>query len=103
MLFDSHRALSQSPLTPVSFPLNPTLPNLLLQSIDDNPLTKLCGSTLRQFKTYDTKTLFGLYFLVYRLLRVSPRYMSLNKSTCNINTPFTVASPSKSPMVRRRA
>ncbi|OAQ83708.1 bZIP transcription factor [Purpureocillium lilacinum] len=69
ILYQAHIALSQDPNFAISIPRNPSLANLMLHSITDNPLTMIMGSTLRQFEVQNTETLFGLYFLCYRLLR----------------------------------
>ncbi|KAH0592391.1 hypothetical protein MHUMG1_09892 [Metarhizium humberi] len=69
VLYESHKALSQSPLLALSIARNPTLPNMLLHSTNDSPLTMLIGTTLRQFQARNVETLCGLYLLVYRLLR----------------------------------
>ncbi|KID93482.1 bZIP transcription factor, partial [Metarhizium majus ARSEF 297] len=69
VLYESHKALSQSPLFALSIARNPTLPNMLLHSTNDSPLTMLIGTTLRQFQARNVETLCGLYLLVYRLLR----------------------------------
>lgn len=72
VLYESHKALSESPHLAIHIPKNPTLPNLMLHAIDDNPLTLLIGSTLQQYKLRNIETLFGIYLLTYRLLRVKP-------------------------------
>jgi prolipoprotein diacylglyceryltransferase len=83
VLWESHKALSQSPLLALSIPRNPTLPNMLLHSTNDTHLAMLIGTTLRQFQAQNVESLCGIYFLVYRLLRVC--LPSLRTSTqCSI-------------------
>ncbi|TWU70913.1 hypothetical protein ED733_000319 [Metarhizium rileyi] len=69
MLLESHQTLSRSPNLVLSIARNPTLSNMLLHTTTDNPLTKLIGTTLKQFQARNAETLCGLYFLVYRMLR----------------------------------
>lgn len=71
VLYETQKALLESPLMALSIPKNPTLPNLLLISTQDNSLTMFLGSTLRQFQVGNVETLCGLYLIAYRLLRVS--------------------------------
>ena len=70
MLYQAHIALSQNPQLAFSIPRNPSLANLMLHSVAENPLTVILGSTLLQFEVQNVETLFGLYFLAYRLMRV---------------------------------
>jgi hypothetical protein len=53
---------------------------MLLHSTNDNPLTMLIGTTLRQFQAQNAETLCGLYLLVYRLLRVCRTHPYLNRT-----------------------
>lgn len=70
ILYEAHVVLSQNPQFVILLPPNPTLPNYLLHSINDNCLTMFLGSTLKELKLSSVETIFGLYFLCYRLLRV---------------------------------
>lgn len=73
ILYAAHLAISQNPKSATWIPRNPSLANMLFLAPHDNAVTTLLTTTLKQFTLQNTETLFGLYFLVYRLLRVSPR------------------------------
>lgn len=71
MLYHAHTALQQNLQFGISVPRDPTAENYLFDVDDEkNPVNSILGSTLKQFEMVDIETLFGCYFLAYRLLRV---------------------------------
>lgn len=70
MLYQAHTALHEDLQFAISVPRDPPLGNLLSDVVDDNPVSFVLGSNLKQFEMVDTETLLGCYFLAYRLLRV---------------------------------
>ncbi|OAL45723.1 hypothetical protein IQ07DRAFT_575371 [Pyrenochaeta sp. DS3sAY3a] len=61
-------ALHQTPVVTCP-PCTPSLPHLLLQGTDDNPIAAIMAPVFQCLKTSSVPLLFGIYILMYRLLR----------------------------------
>jgi hypothetical protein len=70
ILLRAHVAISNGSLAFAHLPRTPSLANLLLHSTDDNPVVAALSDMFKQFETSSMPVLFGLYILLYRLLRV---------------------------------
>ncbi|KAF2190083.1 hypothetical protein K469DRAFT_438114, partial [Zopfia rhizophila CBS 207.26] len=69
ILLRGHVALSNGTPAFTRLPRTPSLPHLLLQSTDDNPVIATIAPVFQRFVFPTIPGLFGLYILVYRLLR----------------------------------
>lgn len=72
-VYRQHTVFPQSPNPARALPRNPSLPAMMLHSMDENPATFLITGFLRQFGHRSLEQLLGFYLMGYRYMRVSCR------------------------------
>lgn len=70
---------------------------MMLLSTDGNPVAFFVTTVLRQFEIADTQTLFGLYLVAYRFLRVSPPPARHERRPMTEHHPSGASTPTRPP------